>query len=69
MLVLNISQNMQLKGEPRSPMLKQALNSIVQNVDSHTDPRRAIKKVVMKSLGERLCSPRDNASFAVFKTS
>ena len=41
------------KGEPRSPMLKQAFNSIVQNVDSNTDPRRAIKKVVMKSLGER----------------
>ena len=41
------------KGEPRSPVLKQAFNSIMQNVDSATDPRRAIKKVVMKSLGER----------------
>ncbi len=41
------------KGEPRSPMLKQAFNSIVQNVDSNSDPHRAIKKVVMKSLGER----------------
>ena len=41
------------KGEPRSPMLKQAFNSIVQNVDNSTDPRRAIKKIVMKSLGER----------------
>ena len=41
------------KGEPRSPILKQALNSIMQNVDSNTDPHRAIKKVVMKSLGER----------------
>ncbi|CAB4040246.1 Hypothetical predicted protein, partial [Paramuricea clavata] len=41
------------KSEPRSPILKQAFNSIVQNVDSNTDPRRAIKKVVMKSLGER----------------
>ena len=41
------------KGEPRSPILKQAFNSIVQNVDSNTDPRRVIKKVVMKSLGER----------------
>ena len=38
---------------PRSPILKQAFNSIVQNVNSHTDPRRGIKKVVMKSLGER----------------
>ena len=39
------------KGEPRSPI--QAFNSIVQNVDSSTDPRRVIKKVVKKSLGER----------------
>ena len=41
------------KGEPRSPLLKQAFNSIVQNVDNNTDPHRAIKKVVMKTLGER----------------
>ena len=41
------------RGEPRSHMLKQAFKSIVQNVDSNTDPCRAIKKVVMKSLGER----------------
>ena len=41
------------KGEPRSPILKQAFNSIVQNVDSSTDPHRVIKKVVVKSLGER----------------
>ena len=41
------------KGEPRSPILKQAFNSIVQNVNSNTDPCRAIKKVVMKSLSER----------------
>ncbi len=34
-------------------MLKQAFNSIVQNVESNTDPHRAIKKVVMKSIGER----------------
>ena len=41
------------KGETRSPVLKQAFNTIVRNVDSSTDPCRAIKKVVMKSLGER----------------
>ena len=41
------------KGEPRSPILKQAFNSIVQNVDNNSDPHRAIKKVVMKTLGER----------------
>ena len=40
------------KSEPRSPILKEAFNSIVQNIDCNTDPRRAIKKVVMKSLGE-----------------
>ncbi len=41
------------KGEPRSHMLKQVFNSMVQNVDNSTDPRRAIKKAFMKSLGER----------------
>ena len=41
------------KGEPRSPILKQAFSSIVQNVDNNTDPHRAIKKVIMKTLGER----------------
>ena len=41
------------KGEPRSPVLKQAFNSILQNVDNNTHPHRAIKKVVIKSLGER----------------
>ena len=34
-------------------MLTQAFNSIVQNLDSNTDPCRAIKKMVMKSLEER----------------
>ena len=41
------------KGEPRSPIVKQAFNSIVQNVDNNGDPHRAIMKVVMKTLGER----------------
>ncbi len=42
------------KGEPRSSILKQAFNSIVQNVDNNSDPHRALKKVVMKkTLGER----------------
>ena len=40
------------KGELRSAILKQAFNSIMQNVDNSTDTRRAINKVVMKSLGE-----------------
>ncbi len=52
------------KGEPRSPMLKRAFNSIVQNVDSNSDPHRAIKKVVMKSM-----QLKNNASFVVFEAS
>ena len=41
------------KGEPRSSVLKQAFNSIVQNVNNNSNPHRALKKVVMKTLGER----------------
>ncbi|CAB4010673.1 ATP-dependent DNA helicase PIF1, partial [Paramuricea clavata] len=41
------------KGEPRSPLLKLAFNSIVKNVDNNSDPHKVIKKVVMKTLGER----------------
>ena len=41
------------KGEPRSPLLKQAFNSVVQSADNNSDPHKAIKKVVMKTLGER----------------
>ena len=53
MLVLSILLNMVLKGEPRSPILKQAFNSVVKNIESNTQPSKVIKKVVMKSLGER----------------
>jgi hypothetical protein len=41
------------KGEPRSPLLKQAFNSIVQNLDNNSNPHKAIKKEGMKTLGER----------------
>jgi hypothetical protein len=41
------------KGEPRSPLIQQTLNSIVQNSNSASDPHKAFKKVVMKTLGER----------------
>ena len=40
-------------GEPRSPLLKQAFNSIVQNASNNTQPQKVIKKIVMKTLGER----------------
>ena len=41
------------KGEPRSPMLKDTFNAVMKNVDSHLDPRKAMKKIMMKTLGER----------------
>ena len=41
------------KGEPKSPLLKQAFNSIVLNANASSNPHKAIKKVVMKTLGER----------------
>ena len=41
------------KTEPRSPIVKQAFNYIVQHANSSSDPHEAIKKVVMKTLGER----------------
>ncbi|XP_046856025.1 uncharacterized protein LOC124449122 [Xenia sp. Carnegie-2017] len=41
------------KGEPRSPLLTQTFNSVVQTVDVNSEPHRAVKKIVMKSLGER----------------
>ena len=42
-----------VKGEPRSPLIKQAFNAIVQNASNTTNPHKTIKKVVMKTLGER----------------
>lgn len=41
------------KGEPRSPLLKTAFNSIVSHVQSNGNPLKAMKKVIMKTLGER----------------
>ena len=41
------------KGEPRSPVSKQVFISIVRKADDSTELHRAIKKVVMKTLGER----------------
>ena len=41
------------KGEPKSPVLKQVLNSVIKNVDNTSSPNRLIKKIMMKSLGER----------------
>ncbi|XP_028394509.1 uncharacterized protein LOC114518706 [Dendronephthya gigantea] len=41
------------KGEIRSLLLNQAFNSVVQNIDVNSESHRAIKKIVMKSPGER----------------
>ena len=41
------------KSEPRSLILKQAFNTIVQGVATTSNSHKAIRKVVMKCLGER----------------
>ena len=41
------------KGEPRSPILKSAFNSIVRNCSTDTNSSKLIKKVIMKTLGQR----------------
>jgi len=39
--------------EPRSPFLKKAFSSIVSNLHENVDSHKVIKKVVMKTVGER----------------
>lgn len=41
------------KGEPKSPMLTSAFTSVIKSVDECTNPHKAIKKIMMKSLGNR----------------
>ena len=41
------------KGEPRSSVLKTAFNSIVRNCNNESSPTKLIKKLIMKSLGQR----------------
>ena len=41
------------KGEPRSPVMNLAFNSIVRNCNNNSNPTKVIKKVIMKSLGQR----------------
>ena len=41
------------KGEPRSPFLKKVFSSIVTNLHENLDSHKVIKKVVMKTVGER----------------
>ena len=49
--------------------MKQAFNSIMHTFDSYTDRRRAIKEVVVRSLGERDYAAQETMHFVVFKTS
>ena len=41
------------KGEPRSNTLKNTFNSVVHNLNSCRDPLKAMKKIMIKTLGER----------------
>ena len=41
------------KGEPRNPLLKSAFNTVLKSMPSNSNPHQAIKKVIMKTLGER----------------
>ena len=41
------------KGEPKSPMLMDTFKSVMKSVDDGTDPNKAMKKVMMKTLGGR----------------
>lgn len=47
------------KGEPRSPVLKQAFNSLVKTCNNNSNPTKVMKKVIMKSLGQRDFSARE----------
>ncbi len=41
------------KGEPRTPVMKAAFSTVMKNSSSNSNPHKAIKKVIMKTLGER----------------
>ena len=41
------------KAEPRSSVMKTAFNSIIRNCNTDSNPTKLIKKIIMKSLGER----------------
>ena len=41
------------KGEPRSNTLRNTFNAVVNNLKTSTDPLKVMKKIMIKSLGER----------------
>ena len=41
------------KGEPKSPVVIYTFKPVMKSVDVSTDPHKAMKKVMMKTLGER----------------
>ena len=41
------------KSEPRSSVLTNTFNSVINNVDCKLDPHKAMEKVIMKTVGQR----------------
>ena len=41
------------KSEQRSPMLTNTFNSVINNADCKLDPQKAMKKIIMKTVGQR----------------
>ena len=41
------------KGEPRSNTFKNAFGQVVRNLKTNTDPLKVMKKIMIKTLGER----------------
>ena len=49
------------KGEPRSQQLKDTFNFVIKSADHDTNVKKAIKQLMMKSLGERDFSAQETA--------
>ena len=45
--------NCATKCEPASVAVKKTFSSVMQNVDANTDPQKAMRKIIIKTLGER----------------
>ena len=41
------------KGEPRSPLLTDTFNSVINNTHCKLEPQKAMKKIIMKTIGQR----------------
>lgn len=47
------------KGEPKSQQLKDTFNAVMRSISFEDEPKKVIKKLMMKSLGERDFSARE----------